>query len=47
VQRLRERLLAPLAPDEQRLFMELLAKLASENNGQSRAPLAVPSPGDP
>ena len=40
--RLRERLLAPLSPAEQRKFMELLAKLVRENNAQSRAPLAVP-----
>ena len=40
--RLRERLLAPLGPAEQRRFMELLAKLVRENNAQSRAPLAVP-----
>jgi DNA-binding MarR family transcriptional regulator len=40
--RLRERLLAPLSPAEQRSFMELLAKLVRENNAQSRAPLAAP-----
>ena len=40
--RLRARLLAPLAPAEQRQFMELLAKLVSGNNGQSRAPQALP-----
>jgi DNA-binding MarR family transcriptional regulator len=38
--RLRERLLAPLTRDERRQFMALLAKLVSENNEQSRAPLA-------
>ena len=43
--RLRERLLAPLAPAEQRQFMELLAKLVRENNEQSRAPLALPQAG--
>jgi DNA-binding MarR family transcriptional regulator len=43
--RLRERLLAPLAPAERQLFMELLARLVSENNAQSRAPLSPPSPG--
>ncbi|MEH6437757.1 MarR family winged helix-turn-helix transcriptional regulator [Massilia sp. DD77] len=43
--RLRERLLAPLAAAEQRQFMELLAKLVSGNNEQSRAPLALPSSG--
>jgi DNA-binding MarR family transcriptional regulator len=41
-QRLRERLLAPLSAQEQALFMGLLSKLVQENNGQSRAPLAVP-----
>ena len=43
--RLRERLLAPLVPTEQRRFMELLAKLVRENNEQSRAPLALPAVG--
>lgn len=43
--RLRERLLAPLSPAEQRQFMELLAKLVRENNAQSRAPLALPATG--
>jgi DNA-binding MarR family transcriptional regulator len=43
--RLRDRLLAPLSPAEQRSFMELLAKLVRENNAQSRAPLALPSTG--
>jgi DNA-binding MarR family transcriptional regulator len=38
-QRLRERLLAPLAPDEQAQFMALLEKLVNGNNEQSRAPL--------
>ena len=41
-QRLRQRLLAPLGEQEQALFMGLLAKLVNENNGQSRAPLALP-----
>jgi len=41
-QRLRQRLLDPLSAEEQRVFMELLAKLVHENNEQSRAPLAVP-----
>ena len=40
--RLRERLLAPLAPEEQRQFMDLLVKLVNGNNEQSRAPLAPP-----
>jgi DNA-binding MarR family transcriptional regulator len=43
-QRLRQRLLAPLATDEQALFMGLLAKLVRENNEQSRAPQAWPAP---
>jgi DNA-binding MarR family transcriptional regulator len=42
-QRLRERLLAPLSAQEQGLFMGLLEKLVQENNGQSRAPLALPA----
>ena len=42
-QRLRDRLLAPLSEAEQAQFMELLGKLVRENNGQSRAPLAVKS----
>jgi DNA-binding MarR family transcriptional regulator len=42
--RLRERLLGPLTPTEQRLFMELLSKLVRENNAQSRAPLSAPAP---
>jgi DNA-binding MarR family transcriptional regulator len=42
-QRLRQRLLDPLSAEEQRVFMELLAKLVHENNDQSRAPLAVPA----
>ena len=41
-QRLRERLLAPLSAEEQRTFMDLLAKLVNGNNEQSRAPLALP-----
>lgn len=45
--RLRERLLAPLTPAEQRQFMDLLAKLVRENNAQSRAPLALPGTGEP
>jgi len=44
-QRLRDRLLAPLDPQEQEQFMALLGKLVRENNGQSRAPLAVKSSG--
>jgi hypothetical protein len=40
VQRLRERVLAPLAPAEQQEFMRLLNKLVMANNGQSRAPMA-------
>jgi DNA-binding MarR family transcriptional regulator len=44
-QRLRERLLAPLTPAEQEIFMALLEKLVDHNNTQSRAPLAVlPAP---
>jgi len=45
--RLRQRLLAPLDEQEQRQFMELLAKLVRENNEESRAPLALlqPPPG--
>lgn len=43
--RLRERLLAPLSPAEQRRFMALLTKLVRENNAQSRAPLALPGAG--
>lgn len=41
-QRLRDRLLAPLSVQEQDLFMGLLVKLVNENNGQSRAPMALP-----
>lgn len=41
-QRLRERLLEPLHPDEQAQFMALLAKLVEGNNERSRAPLALP-----
>lgn len=41
-QRLRQRLLAPLDPQEQAQFMTLLDKLVSANNEQSRAPLAMP-----
>lgn len=41
-QRLRRRLLAPLAPQEQAQFMGLLEKLVNANNEQSRAPLAIP-----
>lgn len=43
-QRLRQRLLAPLAPQEQAVFMDLLAKLVRENNAHSRVPLALPAP---
>lgn len=42
-QKLRDRLLAPLSEVEQAQFMELLGKLVRENNGQSRAPLAMKS----
>jgi len=42
-QRLRQRLLDPLNPEEQAQFMALLAKLVNENNDQSRAPLARPA----
>jgi len=42
-QRLRQRLLDPLSPEEQAQFMTLLAKLVNENNDQSRAPLARPA----
>jgi len=41
-ERLRERLLAPLAPAERRKFMALLTKLVAGNNAQSRVPLARP-----
>lgn len=41
--RVRERLLAPLSASEQQQFMRLLAKLVTENNEQSRAPLAPPA----
>jgi len=41
VQRLRERVLAPLAPAEQQEFMRLLDKLVVANNEQSRAPMAL------
>jgi DNA-binding MarR family transcriptional regulator len=40
VQRLRKRLMAPLAADEQVQFMQLLDKLVRGNNTESRAPLA-------
>lgn len=40
--RVRERLLAPLSPGEQRQFMALLARLVQDNNEQSRAPLTAP-----
>lgn len=43
--RLRERLLEPLSPAEQRRFMTLLTKLVRANNTQSRAPLALPGAG--
>lgn len=42
VQRLRERMLAPLGPGEQQEFMRLLNKLVVENNDRSRAPMALP-----
>lgn len=42
-QRLRQRLLDPLSPEEQAQFMALLGKLVNENNDQSRAPLARPA----
>jgi DNA-binding MarR family transcriptional regulator len=45
-QRLRDRLLAPLAPAERRTFMALLTKLVDGNNAQSRVPLALPGSGD-
>jgi DNA-binding MarR family transcriptional regulator len=40
-QRLRKRLLAPLAEAEQEEFMRLLTKLVKENNEESRAPQAA------
>jgi DNA-binding MarR family transcriptional regulator len=43
-QRLRKRLLSPLAPDEQEQFMHLLDKLVRGNNTESRAPLASIKP---
>lgn len=39
-QRLRKRLLSPLAADEQEQFMQLLDKLVRGNNTESRAPLS-------
>jgi DNA-binding MarR family transcriptional regulator len=39
VVRVQERLLQPLNPTERAMFIELLARIASENNELSRAPL--------
>jgi DNA-binding MarR family transcriptional regulator len=39
VQRVQQRLLAPLEPAERTQFIELLSRIASENNELSRAPL--------
>ena len=39
VRRAQERLLAPLAPDEQTLLLALLDKLVAANNAESRVPL--------
>lgn len=39
VERTQQRILAPLAPHEQELLLQLLARLADANNTQSRAPL--------
>jgi DNA-binding MarR family transcriptional regulator len=39
VLRVQERILAPLAPDQRRKLMELLAELVDLNNEASRAPL--------
>ena len=45
VQRVQQRLLAPLEPAERSQFVELLARIASENNELSRAPLRPASRG--
>lgn len=39
VQRARDRIIAPLSPDEQEVFLRLLAKLVEGNNAFSRAPV--------
>jgi DNA-binding MarR family transcriptional regulator len=39
VVRVQHRLLEPLGPAEREIFIELLARIASENNELSRAPL--------
>ena len=41
VARAQERILAPLAPEDRRRFMDLLGKLVALNNGASRAPLRL------
>lgn len=38
VERTQQRILAPLSPDESRIFVALLEKLVDENNEASRAP---------
>ncbi len=43
IQRVQERLLVPLNAAERRQFVEYLARIASENNELSRAPLRRPS----
>jgi DNA-binding MarR family transcriptional regulator len=42
IERVQERLLVPLAANERRQFVEYLARIASENNELSRAPLRRP-----
>jgi DNA-binding MarR family transcriptional regulator len=45
IHRVQERILAPLRPQDRRVFMDLLARLVQINNDISRAPLkAVASP---
>ena len=43
VQRVQERLLAPLAPEERERFLDYLARIADENNELSRAPQRQPA----
>lgn len=43
VQRVQERLLAPLTPAERERFVDYLTRIADENNELSRAPLRQPS----
>ncbi len=42
IRRAQERILAPLEPGEQRIFMDYLTRLVDLNNELSRAPLRVP-----